>query len=284
MNLNELANDLCADLKFVDMTNQLSHYNILDKKNLLPFSSTYNTNNKVMQTRAIEVLKEEQPEIIAVYPAWIHDSGSLSTRNYYLYQYLAANYTPCKYKNIIFLTNSDEVREQFEPAYEELGEIMHIERLGDLPLVWGNEYLEEQETEDLPLEMNLVDTNAEKLGGDEYLLSAEESYFLYSFDENQTGMEIPFLRITVEDQSGSEEELQFEGVVYFMDEGKGVKESHRFIFEGGEGSFLIPLTTSPWWSYSDQIQSMMIDFISSSLPGKQISVTLEFETLKESEG
>ena len=88
----------------------------------------------------------------------------------------------------------------------------------------------------------------------------------------------------MEDQSGSEEELQFEGVVYFMDEGKGVKESHRFIFEGGEGSFLIPLTTSPWWSYSDQIQSMMIDFISSSLPGKQISVTLEFETLKESEG
>ena len=84
--------------------------------------------------------------------------------------------------------------------------------------------------------------------------------------------------------TGSEEELQFEGVVYFMDEGKGVKESHRFIFEGGEGTFLIPLTTSPWWSYSDQIQSMMIDFISSSLPGKQISMTLEFETLKESEG
>ena len=28
MNLNELANVLCADLKFVDMTNQLSHYNI----------------------------------------------------------------------------------------------------------------------------------------------------------------------------------------------------------------------------------------------------------------
>lgn len=284
MNLNELVNELCADLKFVDMTNQLSHYNILDKKNLMPFSSTYNTNNKVMQTRAIEVLKEEQPEIIAVYPSWIHDSGSLSTRNYYLYQYLAANYTPCKYENIIFLTNSDEVREQFEPAYEELGEIMHVERLGSLPFVWGNSYLEEEETEDLDLELTLVDANSENLGGDSYLLSAEESYFLYSFDETQSGMEIPFLRITVEDQSGSEEKLDFEGVVYFMDEGKGIKESHRFIFEGGEGTFFIPLTTSPWWSYSDQIQSIMIDFISSSLPGKQISLNLEFETLKESEG
>ncbi len=281
MNLNELANGLCADLKFVDMTNQLAHYNILDKENLMPFSSTYNTNNRVMQTRAVEVLEEVQPEIIAVYPCWIHDSGSLSTRNYYLYQYLAANYTPCKYENIIFLTNSDEVRERFEPAYEELGEIMHIERLDHLPLVWGNEYLEEKETEDLPLEMDLVDTNAQKLGEDSYLLSAEESYFLYAFEENQSGMEIPFLRITVEDQSGSDEALGFEGVVYFMDEGKGVKESHRFIFDGGEGTFLIPLTTSPWWSYSDEIQSMMIDFISGSLPGKQISLKLEFETLKE---
>ena len=284
MNLNELANELCADLKFVDMTNQLSHYNILDKQNLMPFSSTYNTNNRVMQTRAIQVLEEEQPEIIAVYPCWIHDSGSLSTRNYYLYQYLAANYTPCKYENIIFLTNSDEVRERFEPAYEELGEIMHVERLGELPLVWGNEYLEEKETKDLPLNMNLVDTNAEKLGDDSYILSAEESYFLYSFEENQSGMEVPFLRITVEDQSGSEEELRFEGVVYFMNEGKGIKESHRFIYEGGEGTFLIPLTTSPWWSYSDDIQSMMLDFISSSLPGKQISLKLEFETWKGSEG
>ena len=280
MNLDELVNGLCADLKFVDMTNQISHYNILDKKNLLPFSSTYNTNNKGLQIRAIEVLKEIQPEIIVVSPAWIHDAGSLSTRNYYLYQYLAANYTPCKYENIIFLTNSDEVREQFEPAYDEFGEIMHIERLNKLPFAWGNEYLEEQETEDLTVDYSLVDTNAEKLGDDQYLLTAEENYFLYSFGEKQSGMEIPFLRITVEDQSGFGEELSFEGVVYFMDEGEGVQEGHRFIFEGGEGSYLIPLTTSPYWGYSEEIQSMMIDLISGSLAGRQISMELEFETLK----
>ncbi len=280
MNLDELVNELCADLNFVDMTNQLSHYNILDRENLLPFSSTYNTNNKRMQTRAIEVLQEIQPEIIVVSPAWIHDAGSLSTRNYYLYQYLAANYTPCKYENIIFLTNSDEVRERFDEAYEELGEIMHIERLNKLPLAWGNEYLEEQETEDLTIEYSLVDTNAEKLGEDRYLLTAGENYFLYSFAENQRGIEIPFLRITVEDQSDSEEDLSFEGVVYFMDEGESVQEGHRFIFEGGEGSYLIPLTTSPYWSYSQEIQTIMIDLISDSLAGKQISMELEFETLK----
>lgn len=284
MNLNELANDLCADLKFVDMTNQLSHYNILNKENLLPFSSTYNTNNKVMQTRAIEVLKKEQPEIIVVSPAWVHDSGSLSTRNYYLYQYLAANYTPCKYENIIFLTNSDEVREQFEPAYEELGEVLHIERLNKLPLVWGNEYLEEEETQDLEVDYSLVDTNAQKLGEDQYLLTGEENYFIYSFEELQTGMDLPLLRITVEDQSGSDEEMSYQGVLYFMNEGEGAREERRFTFDGGEGTYLLPLSTSPYWSYSENIQSVMLDLISGSLSEKQISVSLEFETLKESEG
>ena len=283
MNLNTLVNDLCKDKKVVDMTNQLSHYNILNKENLMPFSSTYNTNNKVMQTRAIEVLEEKQPELIIVAPAWQHDSGSLSTRNYYLYQYIQKHYTPCKYKNIIFLTNDDEVRAEFEAAYEEFAELTHIEDLKMLPKAWGNEKLKEQETAPLNLVWSLLDTNATELGDDHYILNAEENYFLYTFDELQEGAEIPFLRITIKDESGSKELLKFQGVVYFMNEGKGVKEAHRFTFDGSEGSFLIPLTTSPYWSYSDQIESMLIDFVHSSLEGKQVSIQTEFETLKSSE-
>ena len=283
MNLNTLVNDLCRDKKVVDMTNQLSHYNILNKENLMPFSSTYNTNNRVMQTRAIEVLQEKQPEILIVAPAWQHDSGSLSTRNYYMYQYLQKHYTPCKYKNIIFLTNDDEVRARFEPAYEEFGKLQHIEDLKMLPKAWGNEVLKEQETETLKTDWSLLDTNASELGDDQYILNAEENYFLYAFTENRDGSEMPFLRITVRDESGSGEPLKFQGVVYFMNEGKGVKEAHRFTFDGSEGSFLIPLTTSPYWSYSDELQSMMLDFISGSLAGKQVSIKTEFETLKLTE-
>ena len=54
----------------------------------------------------------------------------------------------------------------------------------------------------------------------------------------------------------------------------------EYISDGSEGSFLIPLTTSPWWSYSDQIQSMLLDFVHRSLEGKQVSIETEFETLK----
>ncbi|MCI9306187.1 MAG: hypothetical protein HFI28_06875 [Lachnospiraceae bacterium] len=281
MNLNDLANGLCKDgYQFVDMTNQLAHYNILNKKVLLPFSSTYNTNNRVMQTRAIEVLEELKPEVIAVWPAWEHDSGSLSTRNYYLYQYLAKNYVPCKYKNIIFLTNQEEIAKQYEPAYEELGSVMHIESLKRLPLVWGNEYLEEKETKDLSVSYSLIDTNMEETGENRYLLSAEENYIMCAFDEKLHGSEAPFLRIFVRDLSDSEEELDFEGVVYFMDEGESLKESHRFVFNGSEGEFLIPLTTSPYWSYSRDLQIFMVDFVDGSLPGKELEIRLEFEAMK----
>lgn len=284
MNLNELANGLCGKgYQFVDMTNQLAHYNILNKKVLLPFSSTYNTNNRVMQTRAIEVLEELKPEVIAVWPAWEHDSGSLSTRNYYLYQYLARNYAPCKYKNIIFLTNQEEIIGQYEPAYEELGKIMHIERLKMLPAAWGNEYLEEKETIDIQVPYSLVDSNTEELGENLYRMTGEENYFMYTFDEKVWGSQIPFLRICVREPDNSGGDLHFEGVVYFMDEGKGLKEGHRFIYDGGEGEFLIPLTTSPYWSYSRKLETFMVDFVSGSLNGRELEIRLEFETFREEE-
>lgn len=282
MNLNDLANGLCKEgYQFVDMTNQLAHYNILNKKVLLPFSSTYNTNNRVMQTRAIEVLEDLEPEVIAVWPAWEHDSGSLSTRNYYLYQYLAKHYVPCKYKNIIFLTNQEEIAAEYESAYDELGRIMHIERLKMLPAVWGNEYLEEKETEDISVEYTLVDSNTEELGENLYRMTGEENYFMYAFDEKAKGLEIPFLRISVREPANPEGDLHFEGVVYFMDEGKGLKEGHRFIYDGGEGEFLIPLTTSPYWSYSDKLETIMIDFVSGSLVGRELEIRMEFETFKK---
>ena len=281
MNLNELIQKaIWGGHQVIDMTNQLAHYNILNIKVLLPFSSTYNTNNRVMQTKAIEVLEEIKPEVIVVWPAWEHDSGSLSTRNYYLYQYLSKNYVPCKYKNIIFFTNQTEIQDQYESAYEELGQIMHLERLKKLPSVWGNEYLEEKETEDISLSYSLADTNAEKLGKDCYRMTAEENYFMYVFEKNLNGSQVPFLRISVNKHDESQTDLNFEGVVYFMNEGKGLNEGHRFIYDGGEGEFLIPLTTSPYWSYSDEIQTILLDFIGTNLKDREVEISLEFEILK----
>lgn len=262
------------------MTNQLAHYNILNEEMLLPFSSVYNINNREMQMRSIEILEELRPEVIIVSPAWEHEAGNLSMRNYYLYQYLIKNYIPCKYKNIIFLTNQSEIQNQYKSAYEEFAEIMHIEYLRKLPVVWGNEYLEEKETKDIPVFYHLSDTNMEKLGEDHYRASIGENYLLYTFEENIDGSEIPFLRIGVHVHKNVGTEFEFEGVVYFMDEGKSLKESHHFIYDGGEGEFLIPLSTSPYWSYSKENRTILLDFIGDNLKDRELEIHLEFETMK----
>ena len=157
---------------------------------------------------------------------------------------------------------------------------MHLERLKKLPSVWGNEYLEEKETEDISLSYSLADTNAEKLGKDCYRMTAEENYFMYVFEKNLNGSQVPFLRISVNKHDESQTDLNFEGVVYFMNEGKGLNEGHRFIYDGGEGEFLIPLTTSPYWSYSDEIQTILLDFIGTNLKDREVEISLEFEILK----
>lgn len=279
VNLKELAEDL-QEYQFVDMSNQHTHYNILNKEALLPFSSTYNINNKVMQSESIEILKELKPEVILVWPGWGHDSGPISVRNYYIYQYLTGNYVPCRYKNIIFMTNHPDIQKQYEPAYEELGQVMHTEELKKLPLMWGNEYLEENETADVPVSYHVLDTNTEKLGENYYHMTAKENYFFFALDKTIKGSQVSFLRISVQNPESADTAFNFDGMVYFINENESIEESHRFKFTGGEGEFLIPLSTSPYWSYSDNIQAVMLDFIGEDLPDRELEVYLEFEVLK----
>ncbi len=278
ISLNHIANELCGEeFQFVDMTNQLSHYTILDKKVLLPFSSTYNTNNEVMQTKAIQVLNDLKPEVIVVSPEWRHDAGALSTRNYHLYQWLMQHdYTPCKYESILFLTNNPGIREQYASAYEELGQIMHLEEIKMLPTVWAGQKLKEHNMEKTETELLLADTNSQVLSDGYYQIEGEDTFFLYTLAEPVSGKEIDFLRIRAEFLNVAEDCI-YQGVVYFMEEGKGIKESRRFIYDGGAREVVIPLSTSPYWSYSDKNQMIMVNFIGSQLTGTQVNLELEFE-------
>ncbi len=280
ISLNHVANELCkSEYQFVDMTNQLSHYTILNKKVLLPFSSTYNTNNEVMQTKAIQVLNELKPEVIVVSPEWRHDAATLSIRNYHLYQWLMQHdYVPCKYESVLFLTNQPEIQKQYASAYEELGEHMHLEMIRKLPTVWAGQELKEKSLEKVETEMGLVDTNSQVLSDGVYQINEEDTFFFYSLEEPVSGKDVDFLRIQAEFQNSRE--VSYQGVVYFIEEGKTIKESKRFIYDGGAEEVVIPLSTSPYWSYSEKNQMLMIDFIGNDISGTQLSLELELERYK----
>lgn len=276
--LNHVAHELCGETyQFVDMTNCLSHYNILNKKVLLPFSSTYNTNNEIMQRKAIEVLQNYQPEVVVVSPAWNHDAGALSIRNYHLYQwFMQHGYVPCKYNSTLFLTNEEEIVEHYDLAYEEFGACMHIEDLKMLPVVWASQKIKQENMRDLPVYLQLVDTNVQILEEELYFLEGEDSYFFYTFGEPVSGKSVDFLRIRSE-ILGDQKDLSYEGVVYFMEEGVGMKEARRFVYDGGAEEIVIPLSTSPYWSYAEKNQTILINLLGHELTGTQMRLELSFE-------
>lgn len=278
VDLNHIANELCGDTyQFVDMTNQLAHYNILNKEVLLPFSSTYNTNNELTQTKAIEVLNELQPEVIVVAPEWKHEAGTLSLRNYHMYQWILENdYVPCKYESILFFTNKEEIQSKYEAAYEEMAQCMHLENLRRLPIVWASEPIEETYTEDVDVTAGLVDTNSKELSENTYLIEGMDAYYLYVLDQPVSGEAVDFLRIRANIE-GVSKENSYDGVIYFMEEGESLLEEKKFIFDGEAGEFLIPLSSSPYWTDAEKNVSFMIKINGEFLSGKEIELELELE-------
>lgn len=276
VDFNEIANNLCGETyQFVDMTNQLAHYHILDKKMILPFSSVYNISNEVMQEKAIEVLDQLRPEVLAVAPEWKNDSGALSVRNYHLYQWLMQNeYVPCKYHSVLFLTNSREIQDQYESAYEEFADCMHIEDLKRLPIVWADRNIRERNIRKAKVDAQIIDTNSVMLSEDTYEITDGETYFFYSFSKPVSGKEIDFLRIYLDIEG--EEKPEYQGALYFMEADDGVKEGKYFKYKGTE-EVLIPLSTSPYWSYSEKNQSIMVNLAGDQLIGKRISMKIQFE-------
>ncbi|MCI8417738.1 MAG: hypothetical protein HFI33_09680 [Lachnospiraceae bacterium] len=275
---NHVANELCGETyQFVDMTNQLSHYNILNKKVLLPFSSTYNTNNEVMQKKAIEILCDLQPEVVVVSPAWNHDAGALSIRNYHLYQwFMQHGYIPCKYNSVLFLTNQQEIAQSYDMAYEEFGKCMHIEDLKRLPVVWASEKIKEHNMRDLPVNLQLIDTNSQILEEQVYDFQGEDIYFFYTFENPVSGKEIDFLRIQTDILEGPDN-LSYQGVVYFMGEDVEIKEASRFIYNGGANEIVIPLSTSPYWSYTENNYTILVNFLGYELVGTKMHLELSLE-------
>lgn len=277
VSLNHLANELCKDkYQFVDMTNQLAHYNILDKKVLLPFSSTYNTNNEVMQKKAIEVLSELQPEVIVVGPMWGHDSGPLSTRNYHLYQWIIKNeYVPCKYNNILFLTNEENIWTNYESAYDEMAVYMEVDDWKKVPLMWGNDLIEEKYTKDVSASIQLIDYNSILISENVYQVLGADTYFLFSLEEPLNGKDVDFLRIYVGPEE-SAEQFSYKGTVSISEEDH-MEEELVFKYSGKAKEILLPLSTNPRWSYAEKNKIIKIDLSGEQLIGKQIKMEIAFE-------
>ncbi|MCR5654770.1 MAG: hypothetical protein K6G07_03935 [Lachnospiraceae bacterium] len=162
---------------YLDMTNKLSHYVILEKESPLTFSSTYNISNEVLQASAIAQIKEAQPKLILISPNIVFDRAPASLRSFTLWQaIMEMGYMPCAYEDVTYLVlgesklnpvelNTDEAGSEVVPNEAEeadnavnpdeadevkralstkgavmLGRHLHKEHMDMLPVLWGSAY------------------------------------------------------------------------------------------------------------------------------------------------
>lgn len=266
--LNELkVVSFCTDMTvsgdevFLDFTNKVSYYPILDRESPISYSSIYNVSNQLMEENVINELAERMPEMVLLSPCIQTDAIPVSYRSFRVFQWiLDQDYKPFQYYNALFLIRGEAGWAQ--PAKEEFSNLMHLQYLGALPGLWGGEKIKEELTEKVEVGYTVLSGN----GNDMEIL----------LDRPVDGREIDFIRVSLQDFDSS----SVLKMLYSAKE-EAYTEQKGHVMQINEKELLIPVSASPYWDYSAEIQKMR--FFTEDEKGLLYGVKLEFECLKKSE-
>ena len=229
------------DEGYVDLTNRISHYVILDRRNSLPFTSVYNISNQKMQQKAIAWIKENHPRVILISPLIQFDMAPITLRSMDLYLCLIKmGYEPYQYEDVVYLVDGEAKLPEAVKAERMLGLIGHKEQLGALPLIWDQStIIEEKGTEAI---RELAYEKRQGNNGENVIID---------FEQPLNGMEISYIRILPASSAALAQNL----TLAFHSDVDG--EVHRFTFlsriheQEWSGGYLIPVGSSAFWQYSE---------------------------------
>ena len=233
-NIKAVLDAELTDESYMDLTNKISHYVIMDKESVLPFTSAYNISNAKMQKKAIELVKEEQPRLIMIAPLIQFDLAPVSLRSMEFYESLMEmGYKPYVYQDVVYLLNGEST---FAEAAGEaigqksLGDYCHKEYLGALPYIWGMNW--EEQSESILYEQSASNVTIRPREG--VIRGSQVSYVLIK-TSGLTKEEGIWTFQFLSDVDGQTYQFQIE----------------RMPSKAEEGSYLIPVGSSPFWYYSD---------------------------------
>lgn len=241
-NLKNIQHVLNKELKeeraYLDMTNAVANYQILNAGMVLPYTSGYNISNEQVQKNAIKLLREQEVDLILLAPYIRFDEATISLRSPKLYEYfLESGYEPYVYENVIYMKKGQSYLFAESNGQEAFAQLMHKEALQMLPAVWGNGEEAVQTLEQVEVQ------SVQYMAGE-----AVKNYF----EEAVNGEEIDFIEITLPD-------YQKEAIQSNIDE---TETMLSLDFEGANFSFylkgqklLIPLFSSPYWKQAESITS-----------------------------
>lgn len=249
-----LNEELKEDRAYLDMTNAVANYQLLDAKMVLPYTSGYNISNEQMQKNAIALLKEQEVDLILLAPYIRFDEATISLRSPRLYEYfLEVGYEPYVYENVIYMKKGESFLFSESNGEEAFAQLMHKEALQMLPSVWGN-----SEDAFAYIEQVAVQSN----------VSVMEQVIEHRFMKAMKGDEVDFIEITLPDNEVIQNAINQETVLslefLYKDSEEGAKETvnqekngeemkrgFRFYLKGQK--LLIPVFSSPYWKQSESL-------------------------------
>ncbi|MBD5543643.1 MAG: hypothetical protein HDR01_05235 [Lachnospiraceae bacterium] len=225
-----LSQSLNGESAYLDLTNGIAQTVILDRELGMSYTSGYNISNELLNEHAIAELKKNPPQLILVAPYIKLDDVPLSLRAMKLYEYvLEEGYQPYQYENVIYMIKGENKVPGSQDGREAFAELMHRENLAKLPAVWaasdGVKKLERAEVS--------------------YTKTQTEEGLKITLDKAVGGEEISYIGIHLKQKIGGEKvALEF--------------GEHRFSFDASECDYLIPVASSPYWKWQEEIPDLWI--------------------------
>jgi hypothetical protein len=255
--------------EFLDLSDRVAYHAIFGKKNPVPFYDIYMTLNHEMQVKYLDAVEKNPTEIILIYPNIVHDSGTAAFRAYPIYKYLVKQgYEPYKHNGVVFLlSQSSAKRELYEKADGEFADIMHLENIEHLPILWGSKEIIENRI--IPSDSNLKIVSQSQISEDDGVksITGNDGYISYELEEPLSGIDNDFIKVSLSSDYDLTKENEFR--IYWADSKGTFSDEKSFVFKGRNGELLIPMGTSPYWSFSNDIKFIRFDF-PASMAGKQL--------------
>ncbi|MBP3422121.1 MAG: oligosaccharide repeat unit polymerase [Lachnospiraceae bacterium] len=237
-----------TDEAYMDLTNKISHFVIMDKESVLPFTSAYNISNAKMQEKAIALVGEKRPRLILISPLIQFDLAPVSLRSMKFYESLLdMGYEPYTYGDVVYLLDGDSTFVEAlgdDVGRKSFGMYCHKEHLGMLPLAWGTAW--EKQAGQKADNGVYHDVNVEWIeaqdGVGQYVVKTAEGAF--------DGGKVSYVVITA--TGGYQRNESF--TLNFMSDVDGQEYKFRIDCaeeEAGEVIYLIPVGSSPFWHYSE---------------------------------
>ena len=255
--------------EFLDLSDRVAYHAIFGKKNPVPFYDIYMTSNHEMQVKYLEAVEKNPPEIILIYPNIVHDSGTAAFRAYPIYRYFVKQgYEPYKYNDVVFLlSQSSAKRELYEKADAEFADIMHLENIEHLPILWGSKDIIENRIIPSASNLEIVGQNQISESDGVKSITGNDGYISYELEKPLSGIKNDFIKISLSSDYDLREESEFR--IYWAYSDGTFSEEKSFLFKGYNGELLFPMGTSPRWLFSNDIKFIRFDF-PVSMEGKQL--------------